>query len=38
LGDLLEDVDLEIAVGEDLLEPTVFLLQLPEPFDVGRLQ
>jgi hypothetical protein len=32
------DVELKVAVREDLLEATVFLLQLTEPLDVGRLQ
>ena len=29
-GDLLEDVDLQIAIGHHFLQPTVFLLELPE--------
>ena len=37
-GDLLEDVELEVAVRDHLLQPTVFLLQLPQPLDVGGLQ
>src|SRR4051812_32772081 len=37
-GDLLEDVDVEIAVGHHLLKPTVFLLELTEALDVRRFQ
>src|SRR6185437_6856396 len=37
-GDLLEDVDLEVSVRDHLLQPAVFLLELPEPFHVARLQ
>src|SRR3954469_14222904 len=37
-GDLLEDVQLEIPVREDLLQAAVFLLQLAQPLDVGRLE
>jgi hypothetical protein len=36
--DLLEDVDLEIAVGHHFLQPTIFLLELTGPLDVGRFQ
>jgi hypothetical protein len=37
-GDLLEDVDLEIAVGHHLFQPAIFELQLFEPLHVARLQ
>jgi len=36
--DLLEGVDLEIALGEDALELGVLALQAPEPFDVGGIE
>src|SRR5205814_7171214 len=37
-GDLLEHVDLEVAVGHHFLEPAVFPFELPEPPHVGGLQ
>lgn len=33
--DLLEDFELQIALGHPLLQPAVFLLELPQAFDVG---
>src|SRR4029453_14967712 len=36
--DLLEDVDLELAVRHHLLEAAVFLLELPQALDVGGFQ
>src|SRR5438093_1512054 len=36
--DLLEDLELEIAVGHQAFQPTVFLLQLAEAFDVRGLE
>jgi len=37
-GDLLERIDLEIALGEEALELSVLGLQGAQAFDVGRLQ
>ena len=37
-GDLLHDLDLEVAVGNDLLEAGVPLLELPQPLEVRGLQ
>jgi hypothetical protein len=34
-GDLLENVKLQIAVQENLLQTAAFLLQLAQPFSVG---
>jgi hypothetical protein len=37
-GDLLEHVDLEVPVGDHLLQAPVFLLDLSQPLDVGRFE
>src|SRR5215204_5846075 len=36
--DLFHDLDLEVALGHELLQSAVLLRQLAQPFDVGRLQ
>jgi hypothetical protein len=36
--DLLQDIDLEVPIGDHLLQPAVLLLELPQPFDVSGLQ
>jgi hypothetical protein len=36
--DLLQHVDLEIAIGHHLFQPAIFLLELPEALHVGRLE
>ena len=36
--DLLEHVDLEIPVGHHLLQPTVFVLELPQALHIGGLR
>ena len=38
LASPLRDIDLKIAVGNHLLEPIVFLPELPEALDVGQFQ
>jgi hypothetical protein len=35
--DLLEDVDLEIALGHELLQPAVPVLDVPQPPDIQGL-
>lgn len=37
-GDLLHDLDFKVALGQQLLETGVFLLQRPQLFHVGRIQ
>src|SRR5687768_15640298 len=36
--DLFHDLDLEVTLGDQLLQPAVLLLQLAQPFDVRGLQ
>jgi len=38
LGDLLEDLDVEIPLGDQTFQPAVFLLEVSQTFHIGRLE